>query len=113
MAVDLGVGTSLLPQIRDNETKYDTFNSIYPAAIFTLNLSEKFRISLSLEYKKSYNDNPEGEKSRASFNGGSINISAGKNYLSMAQTSYFAGKDFQGRDVLLKSFGLEFAFGFQ
>ena len=26
MAVDLGVGTSSAPQIRDNETSYDTYN---------------------------------------------------------------------------------------
>ena len=113
MAVDLGVGTALVPHIVDNETKWDTYNSIYPAAIFTLNFSDKFRTSLSLEHKKSYNDSPESEKSNTSFNGGSINISAGKDYLFMAQTSYFTGKDFQGRDVLLKSFGLGFAFGFQ
>ena len=110
MAVDLGVGTSSAPQIRDNETSYDTYNSIYPAAIFTLNFSDRFRTSLSLEHKKSYNDDPEGEKSSTSFNGGSINVSAGKDYLFMAQTSYFTGKDFKGRDVLLRSFGLGFGF---
>ena len=77
MAFDLGIGTSSFPQIRDNETVYDTYYSIYPAAIFTLNLSDKFRTSHGLEHKKIYNSNPEGEESSASFNGGSVNISAG------------------------------------
>lgn len=31
MAFDLGIGTSSIPQILDNETQYDTYNSIYPA----------------------------------------------------------------------------------
>ena len=33
--------------------------------------------------------------------------------LDMAQTSYFTGKDFKGRNVLLRSIGLGFGFGFQ
>ncbi len=39
MTFDLGIGTSSFPQIRDNQTVYDTFYSIYPAALFTLNIS--------------------------------------------------------------------------
>ena len=54
MAFDLGVGISSFPQIRDNETVYDSYYSIYPAAFFTLNLSDKFRASLGLEHKKIY-----------------------------------------------------------
>ena len=111
MAVDLGFGTSPGASTYDvdNETGDSLYNTFYPAAIFTLNFSEKFRTSLSHEHKKSYNTNPaEDEKSTASFNGGSINVSAGKDYLFMAQTSYFSGKDFQGRDVLLRSIGFGF-----
>ena len=37
-------------------------------------------------------------------------VAIGKDYLFMAQTSYFTGKDFKGRDVLLRSFGLGFGF---
>ena len=65
MAFDLGIGTSSFPQIRDNETVYDTYYSIYPAALFTLNLSDNFRTSLGLEHKKIYNINTEGEESSA------------------------------------------------
>ena len=35
MAFDLGIGTTSFPQIRDNETVYDTYYSIYPAALIT------------------------------------------------------------------------------
>ena len=80
MAFDLGVGISSFPQIRDNETVYNSYYSIYPAAFFTLNLSDKFRTSLGLEHKKIYNSNPEGEGSIAVFNGGFVNISAGKDF---------------------------------
>ena len=52
MAFDLGIGTSSFPQIRDNETVYDTFYSIYPAALFTFKLSDKFGTSLGMEHKK-------------------------------------------------------------
>ena len=112
MAFDLGIGTSSFPQIRDNETVYDTYNSIYPAAIFTLNFSDKFRTSLSLEHKKIDNSNPEGDESSASFNGGSINISTGKDSNFIAQTSYFTGKDFKKYEVVLRSIGFGFAFLF-
>ena len=89
MAFDLGIGTSSFPQIRDNETVYDTYYSIYPAAWFTLKLSDKFRASLGLEHKKIYNSNPEGEKWSAGFNGGSVNILAGKEFNFLVQTSLF------------------------
>ena len=36
MAFDLGISTSSFPQIRDNETVYHTYYSIYPEALFTL-----------------------------------------------------------------------------
>ena len=100
MAFDLGIGTSSFPQIRDNEIVYDTYYSIYPAAIFTLNLSDYFRTSLGLEHKKIYNSNPEGEESSASFNGGSVNISVGKEFNFIVQTSYFDGKDFKNNEVV-------------
>ena len=89
MAFDLGIGNSYFPQIRDNETVCYTFYSAYPAALFTLKLSDKFRTSLGLEHKKIYNSNPEGEKSIASFNGGSVNISAGEEFNFIVQTSLF------------------------
>ena len=44
-----------------NETVYDTYYSIYPAALFTLKLSDKLRTSLGMEHKKIYNSNPEGD----------------------------------------------------
>ena len=89
MAFDLGIGTSSFPQIRDNETVYDTYYSIYPAALFTLKLSDKLRTSLGMEHKKIYNSNPEGEGSSTSFKGGSVNISAGEEFTFLVQTSYF------------------------
>ena len=57
VAFDLSIGTSFFPQIRDNETVYDTYYSIYLAALFTLMLSENFMSSLGLEHKKIYNSN--------------------------------------------------------
>ena len=105
MEFDLGVGISSFPQIRDNETVYDSYYSIYPAAIFTLNLSDYFRTSLGLEHKKIYNSNPEGEESSASFKGGSVNISAGEEFNFIVQTSYFYGKDFKNNKVFLRSIG--------
>ena len=116
MAVDLGVGASPGASTvdTDNETEDSSCNSIYPAAIFTLNFSEKLKTSLGLEHKNSYNTNPvEGEKLSTSFNGGSINVSAGTDYLFMAQTSYFTGKDFKGRDVILRSIGIGLGVGFR
>ena len=95
MAFDLGIGTSSFPQIRDNETVYDTYYSIYPTALFTLKLSDNFRSSLGLEQKNIYNSNPEGEQSRASFDGGSVNISAGEEFNFIVQTSYFSGSIFK------------------
>ena len=92
IAFDLGVGISSFPQIRDNETVYDSYYSIYPAAFFTLNLSDKFRSSLGLEHKKIYNSNPGGEQSIASFDGGSVNISAGEEFNFIFQTSFFMGR---------------------
>ena len=75
-----------------NETVYDTYYSIYPAALFTSKLSDKLRTSLGLEHKKIYNSNPEGEESSASFKGGSVNISAGEEFNFIVQTSYFLGE---------------------
>ena len=86
MAFDLGVGISSFPQIRDNETLYDTYYSVYPAAIFTLNFSDKFSTSLGLEHKKIYNSNPEGEESSTSLKGGYVNISAGNELNFIVQT---------------------------
>ena len=97
---------------RDNETEYDSYYSIYPAAIFTLNWSDYFMTSLGLEHKKIYNSNPEGEDSIASFNGGSVNISAGKEFYFIIQTSYFDGKDFKNNEVVLRSIGFGLAFLF-
>ena len=112
MAFDLGVGTSSFPQIRDNDTVYDSYYSIYPVAIFTLNLSDNLRTSLGLEHKKIYNSNPEGEESITSFNGDPVNILAGKEFNFIVQTSYFDGKDFKNNEVVLRSisFGLAFLF---
>ena len=112
MAFDLGVGISSFPQTRDNETVYDNYYSVYPAAIFTLNLSDYFRTSLGLEHKKIYNSNPEGEESTASFRGGSVNISAGKDFNFIFQTSYFDGNDFKNNEVVLRSIGFGLAFLF-
>ena len=89
------------------------FYSIYPAVIFTLNLLDNFRTSLGLEHKKIYNSNPEGEESTASFNGGSVNISAGKEFNFIVQTSYFYGNDFKNNEVVLRSIGFGFAFLFE
>ena len=97
---------------RDNETEYDSYYSIYPAAIFTLNWSDYFMTSLGLEHKKIYNSNPEGEQSSASFDGVSVDIPAGKEFNFIVQTSYFYGKDFKNNEVVLRSIGFVFAFLF-
>ena len=95
---------------RDNETEYDSYYSIYPAAIFTLNWSDYFMTSLGLEHKKIYNSNPEVERSIVSFNGGSVNISARKDFNFIFQTSYFDGIDFKNNEVVLRSLGFGLAF---
>ena len=98
--------------MRDNETVYDTYYSIYPAALFTLKLPANFRSSLGLEHKKIYNSNPEGEKLSASFNGGSVNISAEEEFNFIVQTSYFYGKDFKNNEIVLRRIGFGLAFLF-
>ena len=65
-----------------------------------------------MEHKNNYNSNPEGEESSASFNGGSVNISAGKKFNFIVQTSYFYGKDFKNNEVVLRSIGFGLAFLF-
>ena len=70
------------------------FYSIYPKALFTLELSNKFRTSFGLEHKKIYNSNPEGEESNASFNGGSVNISAGEEFNFYCSDKLFLRKGF-------------------
>ena len=57
--------------------------------LLLFHFSNNFRTSLGLEHKKIYNSNPEGEESSASFNGGSVNISAGEELNFIVQTSYF------------------------
>ena len=62
-----------------------------------------------MEHKKIYNSNPEAEESSASFNGGSVNISASKEFNFIVQTSYFDGKDFKNNEVVLRSIGFGLA----
>ena len=75
-------------------------------------LSENFMSSLGLEHKKIYNSNPQGEQSSTSFDGGSVNISAGEEFNFIVQKSYFFVEDFKNNEVVLRSigFGLGFLF---
>ena len=65
-----------------------------------------------MEYKKIINSNPEGEESCVSFNGGSVNVSAGEDFNLIFHTSYFYVNNFKNNEVVLKSIGFGFAFLF-